>query len=121
MSNTQLRRIRGSFNTKYTAAGSSINYFINVTDKNNSTILATCITHLNGANHHCLNKFQASSLPTNIAKVKVKYPRYRPTCPRGVQEVRAPRFLDTRHMKVVRSSPLRTGRLYPQEYPDTDF
>jgi hypothetical protein len=50
-----------------------------------------------------------------------KYPRYRPTWPRGVQEVKAPRFLDTRHMKVVRSSPLRTGRLYPQEYPDTHF
>ena len=44
---------------------------------------------------------------------------YRPTWPRGVQEVKAPRFLDTRHMKVVRSSPLSTGRLYPQEYPGT--
>ena len=43
-------------------------------------------------------------------KVKVKYLRG----PRGVQEVKAPRFLDTRHMKVVRSSTLRTGRLYLQ-------
>ena len=34
---------------------------------------------------------------------------------RGVQEVEAPRLLDTRHMKVVRSSPLRAG--HPQEYP----
>ena len=50
---------------------------------------------------------------------KVKYPRYRPTWPRGVQEVKAPRFHDTRHMKVVRSLPLRTGRLYPQEYSGT--
>ena len=49
------------------------------------------------------------------------YPRYRPTWPRGVQEVKAPRFLDTRHMKLVISSPLRTGRLYPQEYPGTHF
>ena len=40
---------------------------------------------------------------------KVKYPRYRPTWPRGFQEVKAPRFHDTRHTKVVRSSPLRTG------------
>ena len=40
---------------------------------------------------------------------------------RGVQEVKAPRFHDTRHPKVVRSSPLRTGRLYPQEYPGTHF
>ena len=54
-------------------------------------------------------------------KVKVRYPRYRPTWPRGVQEVKAPRFLDTRHTKVVRSSPLCTGRLYPQEYPGTHF
>ena len=57
-------------------------------------------------------------LSTNI---KIKYPRYRPTWPRGVQECKAPKFLDTRHMKVVRSSPLRTGRLYPREYPGTHF
>jgi hypothetical protein len=42
----------------------------------------------------------------------LKYPRYRPTWPRRVQEVKAPRFIDTRQIKVVRSSPLRTGRLY---------
>ena len=51
----------------------------------------------------------------------VKYSRYRPTWPRGVQEVKAPRFLDTRHMKVVRSLPLHTGLLYPQEYTGTHF
>jgi len=33
----------------------------------------------------------------------------------GFQEVEAPRFQDNRHMKVVRLSALRTGRLYPQE------
>ena len=33
----------------------------------------------------------------------------------GLQEFEAPRFQDTRHMKVVRLSALRTGRLYPQE------
>ena len=44
-------------------------------------------------------------MPRNkMGKKRVKYPRYRPTWPRGVQEVKAPRFLDTRHMKVVRSS-----------------
>ena len=31
------------------------------------------------------------------------------------QEVEAPRFQDNRHMKVVRLSALRTGRLYPQK------
>jgi len=35
--------------------------------------------------------------------------------PRVFQEVEAPRFQDSRHMKVVRLSALRTGRLYPQE------
>ena len=35
--------------------------------------------------------------------------------PGGFQEVEAPTFQDNRHMKVVRLSDLRTGRLYPQE------
>jgi len=35
--------------------------------------------------------------------------------PRGFQGAEAPRFQDNRHMKVVRLSALRTGRLYPQE------
>ena len=52
---------------------------------------------------------------------EVKYPSHRPTWPGGDQELKAPRFIDTRHTKVVRSSPPRTGRLYPQEYPGTHF
>jgi len=35
--------------------------------------------------------------------------------PWGFQEVATPRFQENRHMKVVRLSSLRTGRLYPQE------
>jgi hypothetical protein len=35
--------------------------------------------------------------------------------PLGFQEVEAPGFLDNRHMKVVRLSAPRIGRLYPQE------
>ena len=35
--------------------------------------------------------------------------------PWGFQKVEAPRFQDNRHMKVVRLSALRTGRLYTQE------
>jgi hypothetical protein len=36
--------------------------------------------------------------------------------PLGFQEVEAPRFQDTRHMKVVRSA-LRTSHLYPPPPP----
>jgi hypothetical protein len=35
--------------------------------------------------------------------------------PWGFQEVEAPRFQDNQHIKVVRLSALRTGRLYPEE------
>ena len=35
--------------------------------------------------------------------------------PLGFQEVEAPRFQDSWHMKVVRLSVLRTGRLYPSQ------
>jgi hypothetical protein len=41
--------------------------------------------------------------------------------PWGVWEVKAPGFLDNWHIKVVTLSALRTGRLYPQEYPGTHF
>jgi hypothetical protein len=39
-----------------------------------------------------------------------------------LQDVEAPRFLDNRHMKVVRLSALHTGRLYPLgNNPGTHF
>jgi hypothetical protein len=42
--------------------------------------------------------------------------------PLGLQEVETPRFLDNRHMKVLRLSTLRTGCLYPPEnIPGTHF
>jgi hypothetical protein len=50
--------------------------------------------------------------PRPATKVKAKLSHYRPL---EFQEVDAPEFLDNLHMKVVRLSALRTGRLYPQE------
>jgi len=42
--------------------------------------------------------------------------------PWGFQEVEDPRFQEIRHMKVVRLSALRTGRLYPPgNFPGTHF
>jgi hypothetical protein len=47
---------------------------------------------------------------------KVKQSHYRPG------QVEAPRFLDNRHMKLVRLSALRTGRVYPPgNIPGTHF
>jgi len=41
---------------------------------------------------------------------------------KGFQEVEAPIFYDSQHMKVVRLSALRTGRLYSSgNIPDTHF
>jgi len=45
----------------------------------------------------------------------VKQYLYRPGQTLGSQEVEAPLFKDNRQIKVVRSSALLTGRLYPQE------
>jgi len=47
--------------------------------------------------------------------LKIKQSHYRPGQAWGFQEVEAPRFQDSRHMKVVRLSALYTGRLYPQK------
>jgi hypothetical protein len=50
-----------------------------------------------------------------LVKVTVKQSHYSPWQTLRVEEVKAPRFLNNRHMKVVRLSALRTGRLYLQE------
>ena len=51
----------------------------------------------------------------HLIKKKVKQSHYRPGQALRVPEVEAPRFQDSRHMKVVRLSGLRIGRLYHQE------
>jgi len=38
----------------------------------------------------------------------------------ATRRLRLPEFLDSRHIKVVRLPPLRTGRLYPQEISPID-
>ena len=51
-----------------------------------------------------------------ILKKKLQRFHYRSKqAPWGFQEFEAPRFQDSRHMKVVRILALRTSRLYPQE------
>ena len=43
------------------------------------------------------------------------------TDPESSRRLRLPKFLDKRHMKVVRLSALRTGRLYPPPHPKEIF
>jgi hypothetical protein len=50
----------------------------------------------------------------DVVQVKVKVSRDRPRWPKGF-------LLTFGTKKVVRLSPLRTGRLYPQEYPGTHY
>jgi hypothetical protein len=53
-------------------------------------------------------------LPFRLFIVKIIKAKGKAT-PLGVQEDEALRFIDNRHMKVVRLSDLHTGRLYLQE------
>jgi hypothetical protein len=59
-----------------------------------------------------LYKYIRNSYMYLKVKVKVKPSHYRPGQVLGFQKVEAPRFQDSRHMKVVRLSALRTGRLW---------
>ena len=52
----------------------------------------------------------------DLEKVKVKESCNRPgVAPEGSRRIRLPDFDDIRHVKVMRLSASRTGRLYPQE------
>ena len=59
---------------------------------------------------------------TSFVRKKVKQSHYSPGQALRVPEVEAPRFQDSRHMKVVRLASQRTGRLYPPgNIPGTHF
>jgi len=65
---------------------------------------------------HCVVSITPHLLSPKVdAKVNVKHPITGLDRPWGFQEVDAPRFQNSRHMKVVRLSALRTGCLYPQK------
>ena len=71
-------------------------------------------------NDHLTNtqsRFQVRDLPSNYGDVKKRQssPITGLDRPWGFQEVEAPRFQDSRHMKAVRLTALSTGRLYLQE------
>jgi hypothetical protein len=67
--------------------------------------------HVNGMNEFLGNVLVVAFKHIFIV-VKIKPSNDRPW---GFQEVEAPRFQESQHMKVVNLSALHTGRLYPQE------
>jgi hypothetical protein len=72
-------------------------------------------------NGYSLNDEQDLGEVTKGTKIK-RNPFTGLSKPWGFQEFEAPRFQDSRHMKMVRLSTLRTGRLYPPEnIPGTHF
>jgi len=54
-----------------------------------------------------------SRSPCFLLLIRVKQSLYRPGEAWGFHEVEAPRFQGNRHMKLVSSPALRTGRIYP--------
>jgi len=72
--------------------------------KCNKQVQTFCITLFYHCTRlHLLTVYQSSNPITGLVR------------PWGFQEVEASRFQDNRHMKVVKLSALRTGRLYPQK------
>jgi len=70
--------------------------------------LKSRILYISLSCHHFISYF--------VNKKHTAIPLQAWTDPRRFKEFEAPRFHDTRHMKVLRLLALRTGRLYPQEY-----
>jgi hypothetical protein len=53
--------------------------------------------------------------PTRWTEICKSFPATGLDRPLGILKIEASEFLDNRHMKVVRLSALRTGRLFPQK------
>jgi hypothetical protein len=70
--------------------------------------------HTNPVNPPPPHKFSSKLYKWNTLNAR-SFPATGLDRPLEFQEVEAPEFLDNRHMKVVRLSALRTGRLYPQK------
>jgi hypothetical protein len=62
----------------------------------------------------CSGRYSKTSPPPPASRQKK-------TGPWGPGSLRLRIFSTSGTVKVVRSSPLRTGRLYPQEFPGTHF
>ena len=61
------------------------------------------------------SELASASLPSYRFDTEAVYPITGLDRPWGFKDVEAPRFPDSRHIKAVRLSAVRTGRLYPQE------
>ena len=74
--------------------------------------LKMCLRHILGEN---IEKYEVQNFTTefNILGNIVSNPLKSLDRPWGIQQVYAPRFQDNRHMRMVRLSALRTGRLIP--------
>ena len=97
----------------------SVCYFIDgVSRKNNRDEVAGVFIQVNDGLKNNLSLVCALETEFCIFHAHIKRQRNPITGldrPRGFQEVEAPSFQDNQHMRVVRLSALRTGRLYPQE------
>ena len=77
-------------------------------------VLRVClktVRHVNLFSDRLSKAFSCCGSQQLVLRLQSRRPVTGPVWPRGFQEFRFPDFHDIRHMKVVRSSASRTGRL----------